>query len=143
VTIVSEADPFDVRLVRRADGLLRPFNEIGLLSAADVHVARRLLRLGDATADDVGLAVALAVRAPRLGHVYADLATVRETATVDSEEPVDLSGLPWPEARAWSESAPSPYMRSSPARSASASTPPAGSALRDRRSVAIARSSRQ
>ena len=47
------------------------------------------------------LAAALAVRAPRVGHVYVDLATIRDRATVDSEEPVDLSGLPWPHATGW------------------------------------------
>ena len=42
------------------------------------------------------LAVALAVRAPRLGHVFVDLETVRDTAAVESDEVVDLSALPWP-----------------------------------------------
>ena len=45
----------------------------------------------------VRLAVALAVRGPRLGHVFVDLATIRDTASVESDEPVDLSALPWPE----------------------------------------------
>ena len=43
------------------------------------------------------------MRGPRLGHVYVDLATIRETATVDAEEPVDLSALPWPAVDAWVE----------------------------------------
>ncbi|HEX6381358.1 MAG TPA: exodeoxyribonuclease V subunit alpha, partial [Acidimicrobiia bacterium] len=47
------------------------------------------------------LAAALAVRAPRLGHVHVDLATVRHTATVDSDVPVDLQALPWPDPREW------------------------------------------
>ena len=34
-------------------------------------------------------------RGPRLGHVYVDLA-IRETATVDADEAVDLSALAWP-----------------------------------------------
>ena len=37
-----EADLHDPRLARRAPGLLRAFNEAGVLSAADVHVAVRL-----------------------------------------------------------------------------------------------------
>jgi exodeoxyribonuclease V alpha subunit len=43
------------------------------------------------------------VRAPRLGHVYVDLADVEATATVEGEEPepADLSALPWPEAGDW------------------------------------------
>ena len=47
------------------------------------------------------LAVALAVRGPRLGHVFVDLATIRDTASVESDEPVDLSELPWPEVDEW------------------------------------------
>ena len=97
------ADPFDARLADAAVGLLRPFNEIGLLAAADVHVALRLCSLADEEREAVALAVALAVRAPRLGHVFVDLSTVRDTASVESEEPVDLSALPWPEPRHWLE----------------------------------------
>ncbi len=98
------ADPFDVRTVRHAPGLLRPFNDIGILAAADVHVALRLQRLGgDGDDPYVALAAAFAVRGPRLGHVFVDLATIRETATVDTDtdEPVDLAVLPWPSVGEW------------------------------------------
>jgi exodeoxyribonuclease V alpha subunit len=94
-------DPLDVRRVHRTGGLLRTFNDAGVLAAADVHVAARLTALGDEDDESVALAAALAVRGPRLGHVLVDLATIRDTATVDTEEPVDLSELPWPEADAW------------------------------------------
>jgi exodeoxyribonuclease V alpha subunit len=95
------ADPFDARRAISAAGLLRVFNDAGVLSAADVHVATRLGALAGEEDEAVKLAVALAVRAPRLGHVFADLATIRESATVESEEPVDLSALPWPTPGAW------------------------------------------
>jgi len=94
-------DRFEARRAVGATGLLREFNEIGVLSAADVHVATRLGELVGEDRDPVRLAVALAVRGPRLGHVFVDLATVRETATVESDEPVDLSGLPWPAVDEW------------------------------------------
>ncbi len=94
-------DAFDVRRAQRAPGLLRAFNDAGVLTAADVHVARRLTELAGAHDPSVALAVALAVRGPRLGHVYVDLATIRETATVEAEEPVDLAALPWPDAARW------------------------------------------
>src|SRR5690606_36641501 len=68
---------------------------------ADVHVARRLAELAGERDGAVALALALAVRGPRLGHTCVDLATIRETATVDTDEPVDLSALPWPEPEAW------------------------------------------
>src|SRR6202012_2716600 len=45
--------------------------------------------------------VALAVRAPRLGHVHVDLSSIRDTAAVESENPVDLESLPWPEVEPW------------------------------------------
>ena len=82
---------------QRATGALRAFNEAGVLAPADVHVAQRLAAIGGEADERVVLAAALAVRAPRLGHVLVDLATIRETATVDAEEPVDLATLPWPD----------------------------------------------
>jgi exodeoxyribonuclease V alpha subunit len=100
---LAELDPHDVRRAREAPGLLRAFNDIGVLSPADVHVARRLARLAGEDDAWVALAAALAVRGPRLGHVLVDLATIRDTAAVDAEEPVDLSALPWPEPAAWIE----------------------------------------
>src|SRR4051812_23151556 len=81
-------DPRDVRRARHAPGLLRAFNDAGVLAAADVHVAVRLAGLGGEEDPAIALAVALAVRAPRLGHVYVDLATIRNTAAVDADEPV-------------------------------------------------------
>ncbi len=97
------ADPFDVRRARGASGLLGEFNQAGVLAAADVHVSTRLTELAGEPDESVALAVALAVRAPRLGHVHVDLARIRETAAVDTDEPVDLSALPWPELEPWME----------------------------------------
>ena len=94
-------DPFEARRATGATGLLREFNEVGVLSAADVHVAARLAELASEESEAVRLAVALAVRGPRLGHVFVDLATVRDTASVESDEPVDLSALPWPAVDEW------------------------------------------
>jgi exodeoxyribonuclease V alpha subunit len=99
--VSAVADPFEARRAARATGLLRAFNDIGLLSAADVHVALRLAALAGEADEAVKLAVALAVRGPRLGHVYVDLATIRDSASVESDEPVDLSALPWPASGDW------------------------------------------
>jgi len=87
--------PHDRRIARHADGVLGDFNRAGVLEAADVHVARRLGALGAETADDVLLAVALTVRAARLGAVCVDLATIAEQPT-DATEPLE-----WPEAEGW------------------------------------------
>ncbi|MGI9184726.1 MAG: exodeoxyribonuclease V subunit alpha [Solirubrobacteraceae bacterium] len=101
VRALSDPDPFAPRLVTAASGLLREFNQAGVLAAADVHVARQLGRLAGESDSDVLLAVALAVRAPRLGHVLVDLSSIRATAAVDTEEPIDLESLAWPEPDAW------------------------------------------
>ncbi len=95
------ADPFEARRAAGAAGPLREFNQIGVLSVADVHVAARLADLVGEESEAVRLAVALAVRGPRLGHVFVDLATIRDTASVESDEPVDLSQLPWPGVDEW------------------------------------------
>ena len=96
-----EVDGFDARRALRSPDALRPFNEAGVLAAADVHVAARLAALAGEDDPLVALAAALAVRGPRLGHVYVDLATVRDTTVVDVEEPVDLAALPWPAVEEW------------------------------------------
>jgi exodeoxyribonuclease V alpha subunit len=110
-------DAFDARRVLTAEGLLATFNAAGVLAAADVHVARRLMTLTDprpgagedggaaagvtGAAEAIALAAALAVRAPRLGHVCTDLATVSETATAEGDDPVSPGTLPWPVPGAW------------------------------------------
>jgi exodeoxyribonuclease V alpha subunit len=105
VTLETEAavvrDPFDARAIVRASGLLREFNDAGVLGASDVHVALRLGRLGGEADQAVLLAAALAVRGPRVGHVFVDLATIRETAAVDAEELIDVAGLAWPDPEEW------------------------------------------
>ena len=84
-------DPHDPRLARGAEGLLRTFNEGGVLDASDVHVARRLCALAGEDEPLVALAVAFVVRAVRGGSVCVDLTTV-------GEEDLDL---PWPDPQAW------------------------------------------
>jgi exodeoxyribonuclease V alpha subunit len=96
-----ERDPYEARFALHASGLLRAFNEASVVDAADVHVARELARLGAESDEAVLLAVALAVRGPRLGHVHVDLARIRDTAAVDAEEPIDLAALDWPEPQEW------------------------------------------
>jgi len=93
-------DLFDRRIARGATGLLAEFNRADVLTAADVHVATRTAALVGEERDDVRLAVALAVRAVRLGSVCVDLTTVRASALDAMDEPVDL---PWPDAEGWIE----------------------------------------
>jgi exodeoxyribonuclease V alpha subunit len=78
----------------RATGLLREFAEAGVLSAADVHVALRLSRLGHERSEIVLLAAALAVRGVRTGSVCVELATVADSVVPEEDAPpVELC---WP-----------------------------------------------
>ena len=90
-------DPADRRLALGASGLLRTFNEAGVLEAADVHVANRVAALSSAAGQPpdqtVTLAMALTVRAIRNGSVCLDLAAVEG----DSGSPE----LPWPRFGEW------------------------------------------
>ncbi len=98
----SREDAFSARRARNAVGLLAAFNEVGLLSAADVHVAARVTELVGESDESVQLALALAVRATRLGHVFVDLLTIHDTASLESEEePLDLGQLAWPAPESW------------------------------------------
>ncbi len=91
----------DPRRAHAASGLLAAFNEAGVLDAADVHVAKRVGRLGGEQDEEVLLAAALAVRAVRLGSVCVDLAAVSHTVLGEADEPLDVSALPWPSPPAW------------------------------------------
>jgi exodeoxyribonuclease V alpha subunit len=93
-----------IQLAQRATGLLRTFNNAGVLAAADVHVALRLGRLGREESEAVLFAAALAVRAVRSGSVCLELERMHEIG-VDGEgfdgdrdpEPIDPALLPWPD----------------------------------------------
>ncbi|THJ08852.1 exodeoxyribonuclease V subunit alpha, partial [Nocardioides sp.] len=50
--------PADARLARGAGGMLAAFNEAGVLTAADVHVATRTAELAGEPDESVRLAVA-------------------------------------------------------------------------------------
>ncbi|MDI3314574.1 MAG: exodeoxyribonuclease V subunit alpha [Mycobacterium sp.] len=85
--------PIDVAVATGATGLLRVFNEAGVLDVSDVHVAQRVCALGQEYDERVRLAVALAVRALRGGSVCIDLPGVAASVGAD--------GLPWPEPAGW------------------------------------------
>jgi len=101
VSALETVDAFDARLARGSDGSLRAFNDAGVLSTSDVHVALRLARLSGTGDEVVSLGAAFAARAPRLGNVCVDLATIHATADADTDTPADIGALPWPEPRAW------------------------------------------
>jgi len=98
VTLLAEDG---VRIATTATGLLREFNDAGVLAPPDVHVARRLGHLGREGDQTVLLAVALAVRALRAGSVCVDLHAVDRTVLGPDDDVVDRSDLPWPDPTPW------------------------------------------
>ncbi|OBJ83693.1 exodeoxyribonuclease V subunit alpha [Mycobacterium asiaticum] len=90
---IDVADPADRRQAVSASGLLRAFNEAGVLESADVHVAQRLTAMSGEPDESVSLAVALVVRALRGGSVCIDLRAI--------EAQVGAPDLPWPPADEW------------------------------------------
>lgn len=98
---LERPDPYDVQRVRHASGLLRQFNDAGVLGAADVHVAMRLGRLGSEDDERVLLAAALTVRALQAGSVCLDIATAQDTTAVEGADAADLAALGWPAPDLW------------------------------------------
>ena len=101
----SLAERADAALALRATGPLAAFNRAGILTAADVHVARRLGAIGGEADDAVLLAAALVVRSTRHGSVVLDLATAQETTSPDvdvdelaTDVPPEEVVLDWPSA---------------------------------------------
>jgi exodeoxyribonuclease V alpha subunit len=99
----EELGAFDAGYALGAEGALRAFNQAGILSTSDVHVALGLARLGGSVDDVVRLGAAFAARAPRLGHVCVDLLSISGTASTDSDRPTDIAALPWPDSAHWAE----------------------------------------
>jgi exodeoxyribonuclease V alpha subunit len=84
---------------------LQPFVDAGVLGWADVHLADVVARLQPDVDHPVLLAVAVAGRAPRLGHVGIELAAVAERlGLTDASDPAtgpEGDELPWPGLAAW------------------------------------------
>jgi exodeoxyribonuclease V alpha subunit len=99
---MPELDLLAAEQALRGPDVLAPFNRAGILDAADIHVAVALCRLAalEDPPPSLLLAAALAVRAPRLGHVHVDLATIAETVAGDFAQD-DVAGLVWPATEAW------------------------------------------
>ena len=83
-------------------GVLAPFVEAGVFGAYEVQFASSVLRLRPGLGADELLALAVAARAPRFGHVCTPLdAMAVRLAELDGEE---VEGLPWPPADVWAAS---------------------------------------
>ena len=93
-------DPTSRHLALRAEPGLAEFNRAGVLDAADVHVATRIGALTDETDGGVRLAVALVVRAARLGAVCVDLLGLPAPAELAEDPELELT---WPAPDVWLE----------------------------------------
>ena len=80
---------------------LAPYVEAGIFDAYEVHLVASVSRLHQSIGDEVALALALAARAPRFGHVCTGLdASALPLAVADEDDgwgPV----LPWPDREQW------------------------------------------
>jgi exodeoxyribonuclease V alpha subunit len=126
--VTEELADADLVLGLPPTSLLATFNRAGVLAPADVHVALVLCRLAGERDQLVALAAALAVRAPRAGHVLVDLDNVRATVVAGSGTGTDdeavLKGLAWPDVGTWLQAlTASPLVSAAPAE-------PAGRPLR-------------
>lgn len=116
-TTPAALDPRDRRLAVSATGLLRAFNQAGVLDASDVHVATRLGAILGEADESVLLAAALAVRAVRRGSICLDLDLVAQQAVAESADPATTgedpaAQLPWPPPEPWRAAvAESPLLR--------------------------------
>ena len=90
---------------------LQPWIDAGLLGAAEVHASAVIADLVEPAdgADEVVLALALAMWAPQHGHACIDLSTIaavaateQAIATADAvRQPESPPALPWPTTDAW------------------------------------------
>ena len=109
-------DPNDARLATGAPPVLVPFNLAGVLAPADVHAAAAMCTLVGEDRPEVLLAAALAVRAPRYGHVCIELSSVADTVTGIDDAPVAVDDLAWIDPERWRTLlADSPLVRVRPA----------------------------
>jgi exodeoxyribonuclease V alpha subunit len=88
-----------VPLVPGSVGVLEPFVLAGVFDPAEVQLAASVARLSPGLPDEVLLALAVAARGPRRGHVCVELADVARLVVGDVDDrTVDL---PWPDPADW------------------------------------------
>lgn len=83
-----------------------PFVHAGLLDATEVHIGATFARLHPDEPSEVLLALAMAARGPRLGHVCVHLdripgAVLDDSASVDHGSADPIAPLPWPDPARW------------------------------------------
>lgn len=82
-------------------GALESLRAAGVLSDLDVSLAQSLARLAGEARDEVRLAIALASRAVRQGHVCLDLARLAREGLAGDEEGAPAGAVPLPALAPW------------------------------------------
>jgi len=81
--------------------VLAPFVEAGVFGSFEVQLAATMVRLQPDVGEDIVLALAIAARAPRFGHVCADLSRLAEQFVEVDESGGAFGDLPWPRLARW------------------------------------------
>ncbi len=88
-------------VVPRGLSALAPFVDADVFGSFEVQLAATVLRLQPDVTADVLVALALAARAPRFGHVCAELDRVVEQIAGSGEDEGAVRALPWPAVGDW------------------------------------------
>lgn len=87
--------------VPRCVAALGPFVDAGVFDSGEVQLCATFVRLAPGVSDEVILALAVAARGPRLGHVCIELPDVARLVVDGNGEPAHA--LPWPEIDRWTQ----------------------------------------
>ena len=86
--------------VPAAASVLAPYVEAGIFGPFEVQLAAAMARLVPTASAEALLAVAVAARAPRFGHVCAELDRL-PAAMAGDEDRCGAADLPWPAREDW------------------------------------------
>ena len=84
-------------------GVLEPYVRAGIFDAYEVQLATSMSRLDPGVTPGLALGLALAARAPRFGHVCAELGATAELVPVDGELTDRPLEVDWPAVGSWIE----------------------------------------
>ena len=86
--------------------VLAPFVDAGVFGPYEAHLAAAVVRLAPGVTDEAVVALAVAARATRFGHVCVELADVARQVVPPGEDGDgrESEALPWPPAAAWARS---------------------------------------
>jgi exodeoxyribonuclease V alpha subunit len=96
------------------------FVDAGVLGPFEQQLVEAVVRLEPRATPHALLALAMAARAPRFGHVCVELGRVRDQVVDDDDTALPARDLPWPDPDAWSHELEASPIVASPERAADA-----------------------